>query len=292
VPAEGESRFRAVFETAPHGMVTFDLDLVVIDANASLARMLGEAPPALAGRALASLDCVDAGVLEAAHACVAGCADVIVDREVEVREPAGAGRHYHVAGTLVRGRGDEPRYATLHVLDLTAQRRAEAELERLAWYDRLTALPNRAFFERRLDELRRRVACGGAPFALLLLDLDGFKAVNDRYGHAAGDALLERAGRRLGEPLRAVDMVARLGGDEFAILLADAGIEDGVAVAEVLSDALRRPFDLGDVEVRVAASIGVVSSADGDRSGDAMLRRADLALYRAKREGPGGARRG
>ena len=292
VPAEGESRFRAVFETAPHGIVTFDLELRIIDANPALGLMLGEDVGALVGRELAALDCIDADVLEAAHACVAGSGDRILDREVTAMGPDAAIRHYRVAGTLVRGGAEEPRYAVLHVLDLTLQRRAEAELHRLAWYDRLTGLPNRAFFESRLEHMRARAARAGVPLALLLLDLDGFKRVNDRYGHAAGDLLLKTVAARIAERVRAVDAAARLGGDEFAVLLDGPSAAGAVGAAEDLVVRLARPCAVADVEVCVGASIGVAWSADGDASADVLLRRADVALYGAKRDTGGSVRHG
>ncbi|NBB71767.1 MAG: diguanylate cyclase [Alphaproteobacteria bacterium] len=292
VPAEGESRFRAVFETAPHGIVTFDLELRIIDANLALGLMLGEDVGALVGRELAALDCIDAGVLEAAHACVAGCGDRILDREVTATGPDAATRHYRVAGTLVRGGAEEARYAVLHVLDLTAQRRAEAELHRLAWYDRLTGLANRASFESRLEHLRARAARAEVPLALLLLDLDDFKRVNDRFGHAAGDLLLRTVAGRIADRVRAVDTAARLGGDEFAVLLDGPSADGAVGVAEELVARLARPCAVAELEVSVGASVGVAWSADGDASADALLRRADVALYCAKGETAGGVRRG
>ncbi len=159
------------------------------------------------------------------------------------------------------------------------------EMGRLARHDALTSLPNRTLFLDRVEQAVNRARRSGAALAVLFLDLDGFKGVNDRFGHAEGDELLRTVGARLVGCVRSVDSVARLGGDEFAVLL--EGVED-VAELDILCKrllaALRREIRVMGHEVVVGASIGVaLGSPDDDAAG--LLRNADMAMYRAKAQG-------
>ena len=172
-------------------------------------------------------------------------------------------------------------------IDVTEQREADAQLAYLAHHDALTALPNRVLFRIRMEEAfarRRR----GEPFALLCLDLDHFKAVNDTYQHEAGDELLRQAAARMGAEIRDTDTLARMGGDEFAIL--QCGVRHSseiAALAERLLATLKAPFIINDNSVYIGASIGIVHGGDNTENTDVLLRLADVALYRAKQDGRG-----
>ncbi len=162
--------------------------------------------------------------------------------------------------------------------------------EHEALHDPLTGLGNRALLaaSRGLLAHGRGRTTGDSVTALLLLDLDGFKTVNDTLGHAVGDQLLVEVAQTLRKTLHPDDVVTRLGGDEFAVLLRDLpSIEAALRVARTVSDALHRPFVVNKVALEVGVSIGVSANDTGDLEG--MLRRADVAMYQAKREG-GGAR--
>ena len=166
------------------------------------------------------------------------------------------------------------------------RQRAEADLQRFARYDGLTGLPNRTFFldtlERTLARARRR----RSRLALLFLDLDGFKTVNDRLGHAAGDAVLQVMAERLRVGTRTSDLVARIGGDEFTVLLQSlARADDAALVARALIDRLARPFSVEDQEITLGASAGIAVCPEDGTDADTLLRNADLAMYRAKQEG-------
>ncbi|KAA0125036.1 diguanylate cyclase [Methylobacterium sp. P1-11] len=168
--------------------------------------------------------------------------------------------------------------------DVTERRRAESLLRYMAHHDPLTGLPNRYLFAARLDRaLARR---DGAACALLCIDLDGFKPVNDRHGHAAGDALLRQLAERLREGLGAEDVAARLGGDEFTILLGDATPASALGFARHLQARLAEPYDLGTGSpVRVGAAIGVACAPLHATRAQALAERADAAMYAAKRLG-------
>jgi diguanylate cyclase (GGDEF)-like protein len=172
--------------------------------------------------------------------------------------------------------------------DVSEQRRAEEHIRFAAHHDALTKLPNRVLFRIRLDEMISNIAHRDTGLALLYLDLDRFKHVNDTLGHPIGDALLEAAGRRLLSCLRGADIVARLGGDEFAIAFESADLP---AAAEFLGqrviETLTMPYDLAGHTVIVGASIGIALAGDGEMNADTLLKNADMALYQAKAKGRG-----
>lgn len=170
--------------------------------------------------------------------------------------------------------------------DITERKTLERELEHQTFHDLLTGLPNRALFMDRLELALARADRHGRSIALLFLDLDNFKVINDSMGHSAGDRLLRMVGERLEGCLRAGDTLSRFGGDEFAILLEDTSSADEASqVAERIMNALKVPFVLGRQEVFVTASIGVALSTPGQRMTEELLRDADTAMYRAKNKG-------
>jgi diguanylate cyclase (GGDEF)-like protein/PAS domain S-box-containing protein len=159
-------------------------------------------------------------------------------------------------------------------------------LERQALHDPLTKLPNRLLLMDRAHQALARLHRGKGPIALLFIDLDGLKAINDSLGHAVGDLLLVSVAERLAETLRDSDTVARLGGDEFVILAEDLDSEEeALAVAERVVEGLEEPFEVGSIEVAMFASVGVSISRDADADPEDLLREADVAMYRAKRAG-------
>ena len=164
--------------------------------------------------------------------------------------------------------------------------RAEEDLKRLARYDSLTGLPNRAFFLETLSTAVFRAERRKSRLALVFVDLDGFKAVNDTLGHAAGDLMLRMVAERLRACTRKTDVVARIGGDEFTILVQDlARPDDASLVAQGVLDALSRSFHLNERDVPMSASIGLSVHPEDGTDGEVLLRHADLAMYRAKQEG-------
>lgn len=166
------------------------------------------------------------------------------------------------------------------------RQRAEADLQRFARYDGLTGLPNRSFF---LDTLERTLTRAGRQrtrLALIFIDLDGFKSVNDGLGHAAGDRVLQTMAERLRAGTRSLDLVARIGGDEFTVLVQNlARADDAALVARSLIDRLARPVAAENHEVTLGASAGISVYPEDGTDADSLLRNADLAMYRAKQEG-------
>ncbi|MGA2127162.1 MAG: EAL domain-containing protein [Xanthobacteraceae bacterium] len=169
--------------------------------------------------------------------------------------------------------------------DVTERARAEAQINHMATHDGLTGLPNRACFQLRMEQTLLRVARGDT-YALLCIDLDGFKSVNDTFGHPVGDLVLQTVGQRLRHGTREMDSVARFGGDEFAVLQVGVGRpEDAATLAQRLIEAISAPYDVDGQQIVIGASIGVAMAPDDGPTSEALLRNADLALYRAKANG-------
>jgi diguanylate cyclase (GGDEF)-like protein len=176
----------------------------------------------------------------------------------------------------------------LNARDVTERRQFEKQLQHQAFHDSLTGLPNRALLQDRIAHALARSRRQPQPLAVLFLDLDAFKSVNDSLGHATGDTVLQAVAERLRTSMREEDTVARIGGDEFAILLEGVGDEMGAqeAAARALA-ALVRPLLIHDRLLLIRASVGVALSVNGQETVDDLLRNADLAMYAAKTSGKG-----
>ncbi len=176
-----------------------------------------------------------------------------------------------------------------HLLRVSGQLQvSEAQARFLAHHDALTGLPNRTLFQDRLTQAMRAAARSGQPVALVAIDLDKFKLINDSLGHPAGDELIRQVGNRLVELVRASDTVARFGGDEFMILLRDVADDDGLRrLCARIVEHLSRPYELLGNTGYIGASVGAVRASSADNAWDELMHRADIALYRAKSEGRG-----
>jgi diguanylate cyclase (GGDEF)-like protein/PAS domain S-box-containing protein len=178
------------------------------------------------------------------------------------------------------------RGVVLNARDVTERVQLEEELTRQAFHDGLTGLANRALFRDRLDQALARAQRSAAPLAVLLIDLDGFKQVNDTLGHDAGDQLLQQVAERFADASRPGDTLARLGGDEFAVLLEDASESSAKTVADRLLERLSDPVVVADRQLTLGASIGIVAHVGRGKSED-LIRHADVAMYAAKEAGRG-----
>jgi len=192
-----------------------------------------------------------------------------------------------VNGSAVRDAQGEPLFLIGQIEDITERRKLSDELALHAVTDPLTGLPNRALFMERLETALRHTRSSGRQVALMFLDLDRFKLVNDGIGHDAGDRLLRRVGQRLHGALRNGDVLARFGGDEFTVLCEVSGADDVEAVVARLREAMSTPVVEPDFEQFVTLSIGVALSQSGDAAPSVLLRCADIAMYQAKTLGPG-----
>jgi diguanylate cyclase (GGDEF)-like protein/PAS domain S-box-containing protein len=198
----------------------------------------------------------------------------------------------HGRSQIVRDGDGRPMFVQGVMFDITAQKEAELSLQHMAYHDTLTGLPNRAMFEEHLDLAVARARRYDRSVAVLFMDLDGFKDVNDSMGHGAGDELLCIVSSRLREATRDTDLVARLGGDEFLVLLADlpddrGGSPDAVvgAVADRVGVAVGRPISLRDRTIEITISIGASVFPFHARDVEDLMSRADAAMYAHKRRG-------
>jgi diguanylate cyclase (GGDEF)-like protein/PAS domain S-box-containing protein len=270
-----------VFANAPTALTVTTLAGTITTANAALGQLLERDVATLAGTTLAEVTHPD-DVADAVRRDTIVPAGGPTDRG-QRRLLAGGGRVVWVSlsATRLPRAGGRPTHLIVHVDDVTERRRREAELAHRALHDPLTGLANRALLTDRITAAMAQLGRHARPSHLFYLDLNGFKGLNDRYGHAAGDTVLVQFAQRITGLLRVGDTAARLGGDEFAVLCEDA--EPGVAdtIAARLSVAAAEPFVVDGVAITLSAAIGDCPVRRGDPAD--LLREADQHMYRAKR---------
>ncbi len=261
----------------------WDLDLATRELRWSdeLYRIVGVAPRAFAPTAEHLLEMVHPDDRAGLVAALEGGQPY--SRDYRIRRPDGVERTLHTQAEVVRDEGGRVVRLRGTVQDVTARVQAEAALRHQARHDALTGLPNRALLHERLIAARGDAPDAPRPLALLLLDLDHFKEVNDTVGHEQGDALLRAAAARLRGVVRAGDTVARLGGDEFAVLLPGADAAGAARVAADIRTALDAPVQVEGQALQVGASVGIALGPAHGTDGTTLLRRADVAMYAAKR---------
>ncbi|HEX5502215.1 MAG TPA: EAL domain-containing protein [Thermomicrobiales bacterium] len=281
-----ERRFRSLVQNCLDVITVLDATGAIRYESPSVERVLGHRPADLLGtNILALVAPEDRGWIAERLARVAATPGVHEPLEVRVRHKDGSTRCVEAVPYNLLG---DPSVGGIVVnsRDITEQKALVERLTYQAFHDPLTGLPNRALFLDRLGHAVSRAERGQAPVAVLLLDLDRFKVINDSLGHESGDQLLSEMAERLRACLRPGDTVARLGGDEFTILLEDLpDAERPRRVAERILERLRQPLHLGGHEVFVTASIGIALGATDQEAPEDLLRNADIAMYRAKAEG-------
>ncbi|EYR65149.1 hypothetical protein N866_13210 [Actinotalea ferrariae CF5-4] len=283
-----ERRFRSAFDGAPVGMLILSLEPEqegrILEANQTLADLVGRAPEDLMGRPSAELHHPDdlAAAFEELARMAAGSSSGY-QQERRLRRGDGGWAWVRVTASVVHREGS-PSYVIEHVEDVTARRAAEAELAHRALYDSLTGLGNRTLL---MDHLRQAVGQLGTDRALAVLccDLDRFRDVNDTLGHTAGDEVLREMAHRLSETVRPPDTVARLSGDEFVVAMRVRDETDGLRVARRLHERMSEPVDVRGFRLVVGPSIGVTTTTDPQADPEILLREADLAMHQAKRAG-------
>ncbi|MEO6447516.1 MAG: EAL domain-containing protein [Gemmatimonadaceae bacterium] len=280
--ARRERRLQAVFRHTAVGIATLDRHFTVTEANDALARLLGLELSSVTGRRFSDfLSAEDAASAAAAmDAVTTGEREVAVSEARYVRHDGGVG-WCSVMLSACGADADAPLVAV--VQDVSERKTLEAKLVHQGTHDTLSQLPNRAMFRDRAELALSRTAREERGLAMIVLDLDDFKSVNDTDGHGAGDRLLQVVSRRLLAATRGCDTVARLGGDEFAVLLEQVDARSGAeAVVERIIASLRRPVDLGTGRsVSLCASAGIAIYS-GHEDAEQLLRNADVAMYEAK----------
>ncbi|HMR32610.1 MAG TPA: EAL domain-containing protein [Geminicoccus sp.] len=279
--AEEAGRLQGLVNATFEGIV-IHADGIVLDANESLGRLLGYASADLVGRRVVDFVPVHQVALVTGK-IEAGDGEPYESRLIR-RD--GSEVEVELLGRSFDYQGRQARVAA--VRDITERRRAEERIRHLAHHDGLTGLPNRLLFRDRLGQALAAARRAGEVVAVLGLDLDRFKEINDLHGHAAGDELLVQVSMRLGAELRQGDTLARLGGDEFAVIQPGLSHADAApALAQRLIDTIADPFRLMGQQVQIGVSIGIAVYPGDGQDAETLLRNADLALYRAKADGRG-----
>jgi len=288
---ESEERYALALAGAQDGLWDWNLATDQVYYSPRWESLLGLEPGTLAPEPESWLERIHAddreGFDRALEAHLAGRAEHL-EHEYRIRTADGSDAWVLSRGLAIRDAAGRPTRMAGSMGDVTSRKRAEEQLLHDALHDGLTGLPNRALFTDRLGIALRRRRGARSGFAVLFLDLDRFKHVNDSLGHEVGDELLMQIGQRLAESLRPGDTVARLGGDEFALLVHDvSGAGEASRIAERIQAVLQGTFVVGGHQVFSGASIGIALSSDGYERPEEMLRDADIAMYRAKSAGRG-----
>jgi diguanylate cyclase (GGDEF)-like protein/PAS domain S-box-containing protein len=283
---ESEIRKCAILGSALDAIMDLDDDGRVTEMNPAAERMFGCESSDLSGRFLADLVFPPSARAmqrqQLAHYFATGEGPLLNNR-IETTAMRRDDTEFPMELAITRIELPNGMGFTAFMRDLTERKRTEHELTRLAFHDTLTGLPNRALFSDRLEHALSRARRPGDPVAVMFLDLDNFKVVNDSIGHEAGDQLLVAVADRLRACLRTPDTVARFGGDEFTILLdAITDPDEVTSVAERIAKSLRSPISVGGHEVFTTASIGIAIATDAEENTESLLRKADLAMYRSK----------
>ena len=283
--AESQERFKRVFEEGAVGMALVSRAYRYIEVNESLCQMLGYTRDELLRLTIRENTHPDDFEIGAQLARQAFAGDIPNYRvEQRYRKKTGEDVWVQVSSSIISGADGTSQYMIGVVQDITERRHAEHELQFLALHDSLTGLANRSLFTDRLEHAIQAARRDGTSFGLMVMDMDRFKEVNDSMGHPSGDVLLQQVAGRLRGTLREVDTVARLGGDEFGVMPeGGTGITSTMRAAEKLVAAMKLPFNLGAALVDVGLSIGIAQFPEHGEDVDTLLRRADVAMYVAKR---------
>ncbi len=285
---ESEARHRAVVDTAPDGIVTVDSRGIIKSFNPGAERIFGYTAEQAVGQTATLLvpEQLKTAYLEGMRRYAELSREPALERTLESIGRRKDGSEFPIELSIAEIREQKGIVFTAIVRDATERKNAQEQLRYQAFHDPLTGLPNRALFQDRVDQALSRAARRYTSVVVLFLDLDRFKVINDSLGHEAGDHLLIGVGERLRRCVHPEDTVARLGGDEFVILVEEsAELDRAIRLAEQIREDLRAPFVIAGQEMVVTASVGIAISEPGVESVSELMRKADVAMYRAKAKG-------
>jgi diguanylate cyclase (GGDEF)-like protein/PAS domain S-box-containing protein len=285
---EAQDRHRALesmMANVADGMMMLEADGTIRSWNAAAQQLFGYSAEEVVGQNLSMLvpeELREANIAATRRFLATGESKVIGRADLNYPAQRKDGSRFELEFTVTRMWGGEAPRLVAVFRDITERKKAERWLTQLALHDALTSLPNRANFEQHLEDALARRRRSGGQLALMLMDVDRFKRVNDSFGHAAGDLLLVAFARRLKAAVRESDFVARIGGDEFTIVTEGLkSLEDAIPIAEKVVAAMRDPLEVDGRPLPASASIGVALYREGDTL-KTLMHRADVALYEAK----------
>jgi len=281
-----EARFRSMVQNSSDLVILLDRDSRMVFVSPAIERILGDSAARRTNRSVGELvHAEEAEWMTALLERLAATPGSVSGGEVRMRHADGRWRWIELVGTNLTSDPDV-RGIVLNCRDVTDRRTLEEQLRHQAFHDPLTNLANRPLLVDRIEhELEGRPMESPATTAVLLMDLDDFKTVNDSLGHAAGDELLAAVADRVRATLRGRDTAARIGGDEFGILIRTGERAEVEAIAARILAAIREPIDVGDHHMTIAASMGIVFADGRQQTADELLRSADVAMYMAKARG-------
>ena len=290
---KSEARFESLVQHASDLITVVGPDATVTYQSPSSERVLGYAPEELLGTRFDSL-LVGGDRARLLHLLTEGPTQAGSDGEVlecTLRHKDGSEREFEILHTNLLD-DEHVQGVVLNARDIGERKAFEEQLAHQAFHDAVTGLPNRAFFVERVRQAIARARSEQSGLAIIFLDLDDFKTINDSLGHAAGDGVLLTVAKRLDASVRASDTAARFGGDEFAVLLEDVEtVDEGAETAERIIEALAQPLSIGGKELSIRCSLGIsVLESEGRGDADELIRNADAAMYIAKRDGKGAYR--
>lgn len=282
-----EERFRGAVEAASTGMLMVDTEGRIVLTNKRAADLFGYQEEELLGQPIERLipkkarpghaELISRYMTEASERRMGN------GREVFAQHRDGHDFRVEIALTPIEGRGGN--YVLASVEDITERLLTEQRINQLIHFDSLTNLPNRNLLNDRISQAIATAVRDQHPLAVLFMDLDHFKYINDTLGHRVGDQLLQAVSRRIAESVRECDTVSRVGGDEFVIVLPESGIDASARVATKLQHALSQPYQVGEHTLITTCSIGIAMYPDDGLDFETLYQRADTAMYRAKQEG-------
>lgn len=272
----------SVFDASQEGILITDAHHVIVETNQACERITGYSRSEILGKtpALFRSGHHDRAFYEELHRSLAR--DGHWKGEIWNRRKGGELYAQLLSIAAIRGDDGDVSHFIAILTDISPLKAEQSKLDRIANYDVLTGIPNRRLLTDRLEQAIAYARRRALPLAVCMMDLDGFKQVNDSHGHEAGDRLLVEVARRLSQVIRADETVARLGGDEFVLIFTNP---QGVTVFERVLQAVREEVDIGSARVRVSASLGIVYLNAHNGNQETLLRTADLALYQAKQQG-------
>ena len=282
----GRTKLRAIMNSVVDGILTINAAGRIESYNLAAAEMFGYQEKEMIGQLLDDLVPEVAAIDPTGVLSVRGLATMPNDHAIEVTGKRQDGSAFPIELSVTESDLQDNHAFIATIRDVTARKANEEMIRYQATHDALTDLPNRSVFDTNLEDCLEMAARTGERLAVLFLDLDRFKMVNDTLGHSVGDALLVELGKRLRSSLRESDIVARMGGDEFILVLRHLSCRDDATMkANRILAAIQPPFELEGHDLHVTASIGISMYPDDGQTSEHLLKMADLALYRAKDEG-------